>query len=811
MTYDSSDGIETIPNITKSLLQNVSGEANLTTEGYARITVPNGIVEFESEQTFTCEISPFRNSAKWFLVIGSTETVITGGTEVIVYPDNNTLALQNASDVFRGLYTCQFKDPPMIHQAKAFLDVALLPEINIHSNPQFPDCRNSPNNKITVTVTCSIKNSSEPYNVTWENRDFTNSKKENKNDQILHTIDRTIDCPKNQKEDKVSCTFVNRKYQTKTKNLTIYAIYADSEACKTEGDWPAARRDKEARLDCQDNKRGQRTRKCAGNGKWEPEISYCVNDDIDDITQKAKNLQRGLGNFTTETVKLFQDLKKSTQKDINSSANIEASVSIFATIRDTSSDKKETLASDVLPDFLTSANNLIDERLNGSWTSKLAAAYLLQVNGLLDESNVTENFTKTNLELRTCAEEKCMNQKVFDVKVEFESDSDNSSIVATGYRTLMEHLPLKTDQVSRGIVLQVTAKDAKTVKLTFETVNRFKNHKMHCVVWDPNVNAWSSDGCRWGGADAQGECECDLSSTDSKQRSSGKTYKGASFTVLMSKYPVVIPYMNDLTTAGLIVSIASLVICILIEIIVWNSVVKSDIAHFRHTAVINISLSLLLADTSFLATAFNSAPSNWCWWLVIVKHYCFLAMFFWMLCFSLVLLHSLIFVFQHLSKKVFLGTSFTVGYICPLIIVVLTYIAYENGKPNSYYLPETCWLKYDGTFKGSFFAFVIPVGIIVCINILSMMVVIVRLLKPSVSEGRSQDDKDVIRSILKAVILLTPIFGVTWIFGFFILMVDYTQQPMAEIVNYFFIACNAFQGFFILVTACLSEKKVYLS
>ncbi|XP_042565694.1 adhesion G-protein coupled receptor F3-like [Clupea harengus] len=101
-----------------------------------------------------------------------------------------------------------------------------------------------------------------------------------------------------------------------------------------------------------------------------------------------------------------------------------------------------------------------------------------------------------------------------------------------------------------------------------------------------------------------------------------------------------------------------------------------------------------------------------------------------------------------------------------------------------------------------------PVGIIVAINVFSMLVVIVRLLKPSVSEGHSQDDKDVIRGILKAVIFLTPIFGVTWIFGFFVLATDHTITPLSEIVNYTFTVCNAFQGLFILLTACLGEKKV---
>ena len=368
-----------------------------------------------------------------------------------------------------------------------------------------------------------------------------------------------------------------------------------------------------------------------------------------------------------------------------------------------------------------------------------------------------------------------------------------SSANVTGFRTLGEYLPLQIDNTTtelepRATVLRVNAPSAKKVTFKFNNVNRTKNHELHCVVWLPDKKTWSSKDCKWGGAGSD-ECECKLNSGVRSDR-----YKGGSFTVLMSKHPVNIPYVDDLTTIGLGVSIVSLILCLLIEFAVWNSVVKSTISHFRHTAVVNISLCLLLADSSFMATAFpNSHPSQWCRWLVVMKHYCFLAMFFWMLCLSLVLLHSLIFVFQRLRKKIYLGMSFSVGYVCPMIIVVLTVIAFDNGEADSYYLTETCWLKYDGLFKGSFYAFVMPVGIIVAINVFSMLVVIVRLLKPSVSEGHSQDDKDVIRGILKAVIFLTPIFGVTWIFGFFVLATDHTITPLSEIVNYTFTVCNAFQ------------------
>lgn len=429
----------------------------------------------------------------------------------------------------------------------------------------------------------------------------------------------------------------------------------------------------------------------------------------------------------------------------------------------------------------------------------MAAEYLQNVNGLLEQTKISDaelddisNKQTKNVQLKNCSSKSC---EVFNAHVDFPGHSQNTTV--TGFLTLGELMTREIEHSndsleSRAIVLQVSGQIDQKFSLRFEDRNRTPNHPLHCVVWDPNNNKWSEDICRWAGANDPWRCECDISNINA--RSAGKRYTGGAFTVLMSKNPIVLPFMDELTKIGLIVSIVSLIACLVIEFLVWNYVVKSSIAHFRHTAVVNISLCLLLADSSFLSTAFpESTPSHWCRWLVVVKHYCFLAMFFWMLCLSLVLLHSLIFIFQRLRKKVYLGVSFSVGYVCPLIIVVLTVIAYDNGDENSYYEGNTCWLKYEGFFKGSFYAFVMPVGIIVGINILSMLVVIAKLLAPSVSESRTQDDKEVIRSILKAVIFLTPVFGVTWIFGFFILVIDYTTTPLSEIVNYAFTVCNAFQ------------------
>ncbi|KAL6477662.1 hypothetical protein MHYP_G00134970 [Metynnis hypsauchen] len=142
------------------------------------------------------------------------------------------------------------------------------------------------------------------------------------------------------------------------------------------------------------------------------------------------------------------------------------------------------------------------------------------------------------------------------------------------------------------------------------------------------------------------------------------------------------------------------------------------------------------------------------------------------------------------------------------VIVIVTFITYDNGSPGSYYSGETCWLIYEAALKGSIHAFLFPVFIIVFVNMFTMVVVISRILKPTLSEGSSHDEKEVARSIVKTIVLLTPTLGITWILGLFVLMLDLTTKPYAQIVNYAFTFFNSFQGFFILLTGCFGEKKI---
>ncbi|XP_041107576.1 adhesion G-protein coupled receptor F3-like isoform X2 [Polyodon spathula] len=465
-----------------------------------------------------------------------------------------------------------------------------------------------------------------------------------------------------------------------------------------------------------------------------------------------------------------------------------------------------------MQEYVGRANSLLDSSLTKTWneSTNKASTFLQSI----------ENFTKlayakNDSFLKTFKNVQLVCKPILaDAITEIQSshaavqmnikiNSPNATISTLTFFSLNSILPQNTmeNYDVNSVIQSITLVDAEpqTVEMQFqldnETSSKYK--MMICVYWDFKANdgsgGWSSEGCRWDRHNSNSttsSCVCDHLT---------------SFSVLMSKYPISLPWLEEIGYVGVGVSICSLMLCLIIEFLVWNSVVKSNISHFRHTALVNISLSLLIADCCFVSASFQGGRgSKLCLALAISMHISFLAMFFWMLCQSMMLLHQIIFLFQQLRKRIYLSFSFALGYLGPICTVIGTYMS----NPDKYYSQDSCWLTYEGGMNGSIFAFVLPVGIIVIINTFTLIVVILKLLRPSVSEGDKADDKEAVKNIMKAVIILTPVFGLTWALGFLTMIFDLPETFGAKAVHYLFSVLNSFQGLLILITGCFTEKKV---
>ncbi|XP_054136227.1 adhesion G protein-coupled receptor F4 [Melozone crissalis] len=346
--------------------------------------------------------------------------------------------------------------------------------------------------------------------------------------------------------------------------------------------------------------------------------------------------------------------------------------------------------------------------------------------------------------------------------------------------------------VVNGMVLSVSLpEELQSVLLTFEKLNKLEQVGAQCVGWHSAERRWDPRPCQVRAHNASAVvCVC------VHRR---RTY--AAFSILMAPAVPRSSLLDYITRVGLGLSILSLVLCLVIEAMVWQHVTKTEITYMRHFCLVNIAASLLVADVLFiLAAIVHNAALNYqlCVAATFFLHFFYLALFFWMFTLGLLILYGLLLIFFKITRSVFLVAAFSIGYGCPLVISVLT-VAITEPK-NGYLRSGACWLNWYET--KALLAFVVPALSIIVMNLIVVVVVVVKTGRSSLGEGcKSQDLSSMIR-VSKNVALLTPLLGLTWGFG---LATIIDSRSLA--FHVVFALLNAFQGFFILLFGTLLDRK----
>ncbi|XP_059212912.1 adhesion G protein-coupled receptor F4 [Centropristis striata] len=788
----------------------------VNTLGMVTIESPESTVCYESDPKLSCSFEQASDSAGWNLTIADRRFGLNKGSVVELATCDDFLSctsvtLKKVTGIWSGTYECGFTRGSVRHTAKAQLNVAVLPdEITLTTYPLTVDCSDKVTNQV-VKVTATIKNSTESYKVGWiyqESPQTEQTGPKPDGDNLVYTCDVSISCTETDQAHNVNVTFENSKNQTKSSKVAIPVIYAGKKFCKADGyDWPnTPDGDTVINRKCPPGRVGFKSRTCERE-IWKDVFSSCINEELQKVSNAADNFLKGLGATQEDALDIFEGLLNSSSSNSDSNhtmADVAASVNVLNVMSEASENFE--LQMDVLPDFVESASNMLNKSWNGvnaSITQNLSSTYLQSVEGLVKNIKINSsygrnNYSTQNLDLKFCSGDNC-NVTVFNINVNLNRTTGMLKTVAV--KNLMDKLKNNFEDRATAISLLLSASvednennthdQSLKIKMVFPPeLNGTKKHL--CVFWDTKNRQWSKSGCNARPSENGTVCECNHLT---------------SFSVLMSKGAVPDPVLDIITTVGLGVSICCLLIFLLVESLVWSAVVKSNLSHFRHTAIVNIATFLLIGDCCFLASADPEKLSDTlCLVLTISKHLSFLAMFSWMLCMSVMLVHQLIFVFSPLRKRVFMFFSSIVGYVCPILIVGSSYV-YCKYTDTDYYTKDTgCWLVFEALLKGSIHAFLLPVGTVILTNLFSMVVVILTLVKSNIPEGKA-DDKETAKSILKVVVFLTPVFGVTWIIGFALLLLDNTD-PMYKVADYAFTILNSFQGLFLLITGCFAEQKV---
>ncbi|XP_034376991.1 adhesion G protein-coupled receptor F4 [Arvicanthis niloticus] len=376
--------------------------------------------------------------------------------------------------------------------------------------------------------------------------------------------------------------------------------------------------------------------------------------------------------------------------------------------------------------------------------------------------------------------------------------SNASQAIATAFPTLGAilkeiHPPNTSLQkpINDLILSLVLPEGLNEIILTFDKINKSQTTSSQCVSWDPDKRQWDEGPCTMmSDINSTVKCRC------------RHTKAVMSFSILMSSKPVKDRILNHITFIGLSVSIFSLVLCLVIEAIVWSRVVVTEISYMRHVCIVNIAVSLLTANVWFIIGSNFSANAQedhkWCVAVTFFCHFFFLSLFFWMLFKALLIVYGILVVFRRMMKSRMMAIGFVIGYGCPLVIAVITVTVTEPGE--GYTRKDACWLNWNQT--KALLAFAIPALVIVAVNLLVVLTVAINTQRPLIGSSKSQDMAIIFR-ISKNVAILTPLLGLTWGFGLTTLL-----EGTHLVFHIIFALLNAFQGFFILLFGTIMDHKI---
>ncbi|XDV16857.1 hypothetical protein PO909_016378, partial [Leuciscus waleckii] len=348
----------------------------------------------------------------------------------------------------------------------------------------------------------------------------------------------------------------------------------------------------------------------------------------------------------------------------------------------------------------------------------------------------------------------------------------------------------RSDDRERSITYQLNSKVVTVVvsnpetKQLSEPVTLIFTHKQEraesegvaypCVFWNETVGAWSGKGCEkvWSN-DTHTMCSYSHLS---------------SFALLMALYPVQDMFeLVLITRVGLVLSLLCLFLCIL------TFQFCHAIQGTRNSIHLHLSMCLFIVDLVFLCGISSTHNQIGCAIVAALLHFFFLSAFCWMLLEGVQLYRMVVLVFHTTVKHLHM---YAVGYGVPLVIVIISAIAFPKG----YGTQRHCWLSLDRYFILSFFA---PVCIIVIINCFFFIITVWKLAKKFSSLNPDLSKLKQIRSFTATAVAQLCVLGGTWVFGFFLF-----QENGTEVMLYLFTILNSLQGALIFIMHCLLSKQV---
>ncbi|XP_071115253.1 uncharacterized protein [Haliotis cracherodii] len=357
------------------------------------------------------------------------------------------------------------------------------------------------------------------------------------------------------------------------------------------------------------------------------------------------------------------------------------------------------------------------------------------------------------------------------------AETDGSTIQDVGSVPLEKKINSRI--LSFSLIPSMTTKLNPSVTLSFEHLNGNFSEPVcgflnYSAPYEQN-GRWSSEGCRVvNNTENMTVCDCDHLTN---------------FAILMSPGRITeqdAKILSIISAVGCGISIFFLVLTICIYCALWRYV-KSD----RAIILINLCFALIIAYSIFLGGVTQTENQAVCTAISALLHFFFLVVFFLMLAEGVEVLVSVIYVFNTKSR---LRWLLLLSWGAPVVVVGISLGATQL---NGYGSEQFCWLSLE---SGLLWAFVAPALAVILANLIIVFIVLKTMFSTTAMMTKSAMEKG--RAGLKALCVLLPLMGVTWVFGVFSVNED------LRVFQYLFAVFNSLQGFFIFIFHCLVSRQI---
>ncbi|XP_048586225.1 adhesion G protein-coupled receptor E1 isoform X2 [Nematostella vectensis] len=252
--------------------------------------------------------------------------------------------------------------------------------------------------------------------------------------------------------------------------------------------------------------------------------------------------------------------------------------------------------------------------------------------------------------------------------------------------------------------------------------------------------------------------------------------------------------LKYISLVGCIISIVFCGLAILAFTLAMNRPMERKGRVETYVLHVNLVTAIGISQICFIIGTFTvGADLITCRVVSICTHYFLSASFSWMLVEGINVYNKIVKVF---STRKYSKYYFTLGWGLPVILVTVTAaVAFDKYGPG-----KICWLSQD-----IIWVFAAPVLAVIVANSFVLMSIIYVLVRKTINikAGPNKNDETTkVRRSVKVSVVLLPLLGITWVFGF--LAVDKNLIAF----HFIFAIVNSLQGLFIFIAHCWINDSV---